>query len=108
VAKREVIDCDVCGEETKVPIHIDIPDGVEQEFGGHKVETYNKYMSKDLCPVCAARLFKYMLGHVKVDAEKHLSSGGWRYDKHLHPSENTNDAVFLVKKFFKEKVNPKP
>lgn len=53
MAKRTVVDCDKCGDETDHNIHIKIPNGVTREFGGHTSEIYYNYEEKDLCPQCA-------------------------------------------------------
>lgn len=107
MAKREVIDCDKCGKETSNSIRLEIPNGTTRESGGHKVEIYKDYETKDLCPKCTEALFKFMFRHMKV-----VELGGgklapydnkefsWRVDSYVHPSPANNDVVAMCLKFF--------
>lgn len=115
--KREVIDCDVCKEESNPVIHINIPNGISYEYGGHKTETYFDYEKKDLCCECAEKLLNFLFGHKKVIRSTQTNNfvdkspllpgftEEWLYTRHAHPSAETNDAVDLALKFFK--IKPK-
>jgi len=98
MAERKVIDCDKCGKEISTPIRLSIPNGITRESGGHTVEIYFDYETKDLCPSCAESLLKYLLGHKKlIDKEGKTM---WLYNKDKQPDGDSNDAVRLALKFF--------
>lgn len=62
MATRTVVDCDKCGLETANPIHIAIPNGVDKESGCPSLEIYTHYDERDLCPGCAEKAFRALLG----------------------------------------------
>lgn len=101
--KRKVVDCDKCQKECKNGhIHLDIPNGVEHEFGGHSTEAYFNFEKKDICLECAQTLLKFMLNCERI----YPDSGGiiWKpITKHHHPKSKTNDAIGMALKFFSVK-----
>lgn len=107
MAKREVIDCDKCGKECATHIHIDIPNGITRETGGHTTEIYHEYEKKDLCSECAGKLLGYMFRMKKKDtgvfdpkASATIVYTDWIDGRNVHPSHQTNDAVALALKWF--------
>jgi hypothetical protein len=100
--ERKVIDCDKCKKEIEQPIRIAIPNGVTHEFVGHTGETYFDYEEKDLCPVCAEAMLKFLFSYGRKQPGQTIEQFG----RYQHPTPAGNDAIRLALKFFgiKEKT----
>jgi hypothetical protein len=103
MSKREIMVCDRCKKDIPegAVIHIDIPNGTTRESGGHKVEVYSDYEELDLCTACAQSLLTWMFSSNK-------GKDGWVRNRYIHPSADTNDAVYLALEFFKIRDKNKP
>lgn len=99
MARREVIDCDKCGKECNdTTVHIAIPNGYTDQYGGHTTERYYEYEEKDLCPRCIEKLFKYMMSFRWYQPEE--GPAKWLSGQSVYPGAKSNQAIELALQYF--------